>query len=84
MSESEIRRMLETIYGENGLLVAVAKIQGGVDTLKWMVGIGLLVVGLIISYLGYVATSHSTHAILLSDRPVVTASSYASEPDDVQ
>ena len=74
MSESEVERMMETLYGENGLLVAVSQIKGGVQVLVWMVGTGLVVIGMIIAYLGYVATSHEAHAIMVSHDPSFTSS----------
>lgn len=86
MSETElVKRMAETLYGENGLVSIVGEIKGGVRSIAWMVGTILVIFMAIIAYLGY-ANSSGQHAMLVTNQSTVTASSgtNASIPDDVR
>jgi hypothetical protein len=80
MSETElVKRMADTLYGPDGLVTSVSEIKGGVRAIAWMVGTILVVFMAVIAYLGYV-NANKTHAVLLSNDPVVTASSDAGIP----
>lgn len=75
MSEDErITAMFKTIYGHDGLLSQAAELRGGINSLKWMVGVVLVVVSLIFGYLTYVTQSHAGHAALVSVDPTYSAS----------
>lgn len=76
MSESErIKAMFETLYGHEGMVATVAEMRGGINALKWMVGVVLIVVSLIFGYLTYVTQSHPGRTALMSSDPTMTASS---------